>query len=252
MPVTLPYVPGNEVAGVVEQVGPDVSTFQSGQAVFGQCSGGAYAEYCLVPAQNLASKPKSLSFDEAVTIPIGATTAWQGLFENGELQAGQRVLIIGGSGGVGSFAVQFAHQKGAFVIATTSTRNVASVRSLGADTIIDYTRARVEDEVHDVDLVFDTVGGESTMSALPTLKRGGKLITIAGQPDEAKAKERGVSMSFFSSHPSADLLNTFARLCDAGQLRTSISATFPLSEANRAQELSQSGHGHGRILLHVR
>src|SRR5947209_4844202 len=187
MPLTFPYVPGIELAGVVERVGPGVTTLQPGQAVYGHTSAGAYAEYSLVPAQTLAPKPASLTFDEAATVPIGAITAWQALFDAGQLQAGQRVLILGGSGGVGLFAVQFAHRKGAQVITTTSTSNVAFVQALGADEVIDYTQTRVEEKVQDVDLVFDTVGGEGTTSALATLKRRGSLITITGQPDEKQS-----------------------------------------------------------------
>ncbi len=172
MPSTFPYVPGIELAGVVERIGPGVTTFQPGQEVYGHTSGGAYAEYCLVPAQTLAAKPTSLSFDQAATVPIGAITAWQALFDAGQIQAGQRVLILGGSGGVGLFAVQFAHRKDAQVMTTTSTSNVAFLKALGADEVIDYTQKRVEDEVHNVDLVFDTVGGETTASALATLKPG--------------------------------------------------------------------------------
>ena len=253
MPSTFPYVPGFELAGVVERVGPRVTTFRPGQAVFGHTSGGAYAEYSIAPAQTLAPKPTSLSFDEAATVPVGATTAWQALFDQGQLQAGQRVLILGGAGGVGIFAIQFAHSKGAQVITTTSARNVEFVRSLGADAVIDYTQTRVEDEVQNVDLVFDTVGGEATVSALATLKRGGTLLTIAGQPDERQAQALGVRAEFFSAqvNATADLLNTFSHMIDDGQLRTSIAATFPLSEASKAHELSQSGHGRGRIILHV-
>jgi NADPH:quinone reductase-like Zn-dependent oxidoreductase len=253
MPSTFPYVPGIELAGVVERVGPGVTTFQPGQAVYGHTSGGAYAEYSLVSAQTLAPKPASLTFDEATTVPIGAITAWQALFDSGQLQAGQRVLILGGSGGVGIFAVQFAHSKGAQVITTTSTSNVAFVRALGADMVIDYTQTHVEDEVQNVDLVFDTVGGEATASGLATLKQGGKLFTTAGQADEKQAQKLGVRAEFFAAqlNSTADLLNTFARMLDDGQLRTSISAMFPLSEADQAHELSQSGHGRGRIILHI-
>ena len=150
---------------------------------------GSYAEYSIAPANTLAPKPKTLSFDEAAAIPVGATTAWQGIFDHGHLQPGQRVLILGGAGGVGLFAVQFARWKGAHVISTASTSNVDFVRSLGAETVIDYTKQRVENEIYDVDLVFDTVGGDALASVLPTLKRGGTLVTIAGQPDEAKARE---------------------------------------------------------------
>src|SRR5437764_8941823 len=152
-PMSFPYTPGRDLAGVVEEVGPDVTTFQKGQAVFGQSAHGTYTEYTPAAVDTLALKPKTLSFDEAAAIPVGATTAWQGLFDHGGLQAGQRVLIQGAAGGVGMFAVQFARWKGAYVIGTTSTSNVDFVRSLGAETVIDYTSTPVEQTVHDVDLV---------------------------------------------------------------------------------------------------
>src|SRR5437588_9611956 len=186
-PSTFPYVPGTELAGVVEKVGPGVSVFQPGQEVFGRSSNGSYAQYSIAPAHALALKPKALSFDEAATIPVGATTAWQGIFDHGNLQPGQRVLILGGAGGVGICAVQFARWKGAHVISTASTSNVDFVRSLGAETVIDYTKTRVGDEIHDVDLVFDTVGGGALASVWPTPKRGATLVTTVGQPDQAKA-----------------------------------------------------------------
>src|SRR5436309_13582836 len=250
-PSTFPYVPGADLAGVVEKVGSGVTSFQAGQEVFGRSSQGSYTEYGIAPANTLALKPKSLSFDEAATIPVGATTAWQGLFDHGNLQSGQRVLILGGAGGVGLFAVQFAHWKGAHVISTASTRNVDFVRSLGAETVIDYTKTHVEDEVHDIDLVFDTVGGAALTTAWPTLKRGGTLVSIAGQPDAAKARELGVRTANFSAQVTSELLGTFAQLIDEGQIKTFVGATFLLSEADKAQELSQSGHGRGRIILHI-
>jgi NADPH:quinone reductase-like Zn-dependent oxidoreductase len=250
-PSTFPYVPGAELAGVVEKVGPGVSVFQPGQEVFGRSSNGSYAQYSIAPAHALALKPKALSFDEAVTIPVGATTAWQGIFDHGNLQPGQRVLILGGAGGVGIFAVQFARRKGAHVISTASTNNVDFVRSLGAETVVDYTKTRVEDEVHDIDLVFDTVGGETLASAWPTLKRGGTLVSIAGQPDEAKARGLGVRATRFSSQVNTELLSTFAQLIEEGQVKVVVGATFPLSEAGKAQNLSQSGHGRGRIILDI-
>ncbi len=250
-PSTFPYVPGADLAGVVETVGSGVIAWQPGQEVFGRGSQGTYTQYALAPANALALKPKSLSFEEAASIPVGATTAWQGLFDHGNLQPGQRVLIVGGAGGVGLFAVQFARWKGAQVIATTSTSNVDFVHSLGAESVIDYTRTRVEDEVHDVDLVLDTVGGEALAGVLPTVKRGGTLVTIAGRPDEAKAREAGVHIASFSAQVTSELLTTFAQLIDAGQVKTVVGATFPLSEAGKAQELSQSGHGRGRIILRI-
>jgi NADPH:quinone reductase-like Zn-dependent oxidoreductase len=251
LPTTFPYVPGADLAGVIDQVGPSVTTLQPGQAVFGRGSQGTYAEYVLAAATTLALKPDSLSFDEAATIPVGATTAWQGLFDHGELDAGQRVLILGGSGGVGLFAVQFARWKGAHVLSTTSASNVEFVRVLGAEQVFDYAQADALDAVRDIDLVFDTVGGAAQASAFSTLKRGGALVTIAGMPDEARAQERGVRAARFSAQASSELLATFARLISAGEIKAIVGATFPLSEAGRAQELSQQGHGRGRIILQI-
>lgn len=251
MPTTFPYVPGADLAGVVEKVGPGVTKFQPGQEVFGRGSQGTYTEYAIAPEKMLALKPKMMSFDQAATIPVGATTAWQGLFDHGNLQAGQRLLILGGAGGVGLYAVQFAHWKGAHVIASTSTSNVDFVRSLGAEAVIDYTKMRVEDEVHNVDLVLDTVGGTALDGALPTLKRGGTLITIAGQSDEVKARELGVRTARFSAQINSELLSTFAKLIDEGQIKTVVGETYSLSEVGKAHEISQSGHGRGRIILQV-
>jgi NADPH:quinone reductase-like Zn-dependent oxidoreductase len=250
MQLPFPYVPGADFAGVIEKVGTGVTAFQVGQEVFGRAQG-TYTQYAVVPVNDIALKPKSLSFDDAATIAIGATTAWQGLFDHGKLQEGQRVLILGGSGGVGLFAVQFAKWKGAHVISTTSTRNVDFVRSLGAETVIDYTQTRIEDAVHDVDLVFDTVGGDTLATAYSTLKRGGTLITIAGQPDEAKANQLGVHVGSFSAQVSSELLAQFAQLIDEGQIKAFVGDTFPLNEASQAQELCQKGHGRGRIVLQV-
>jgi NADPH:quinone reductase-like Zn-dependent oxidoreductase len=251
LPTTFPYVPGADLAGVVEQIGPGVTTFHLGQAAFGRGSQGTYAEYALAPATALALKPDSISFDEAATIPVGATTAWQGLFDHGHLETGQRVLILGGSGGVGLFAVQFARWKGAHVLGTTSEANLEFVRSLGAEQVLDYTQADALEPAHEVDLVFDTVGGAAQASAFSALKRGGALITIAGMPDEARAQEVGVRTARFSAQVSSELLATFARLITDGEIKAVVGPTFPLNEAGRAQELSQQGHGRGRIILQI-
>ncbi|HEX4207667.1 MAG TPA: NADP-dependent oxidoreductase [Ktedonobacteraceae bacterium] len=252
MPVLqFPYIPGVDIAGIVEEVGPGVTAFQKGQAVFGQSRRGAYAEYTAASVQTLALKPETLSFDEAAAIPVGATTAWQAVFDNGGLQAGQQVLIQGAAGGVGLFAVQFAKWKGAHVIGTTSSTNVDFVRSLGAETVIDYTSTVVEQAVHDVDLVVDTVGGKTLEQDLLVVKRGGTVVSIAGQPSQEKAQERGVHTAMFSAQVSSELLQTFAQLIDEGRIKVAVARTFPLSEVQRAHELSQSGHGHGRIVLHI-
>jgi NADPH:quinone reductase-like Zn-dependent oxidoreductase len=251
LPVQFPYVPGRDIAGIVEEVGPDVTAFQKGQAVFGQSAHGGYAEYATASVNTLALKPDTLSFDEAATIPVGATTAWQGLFDHGNLQIDQSVLVQGAAGGVGLFAIQFARWKGAHVAGTASTSNVNFVRSLGAETVIDYTSTPVEQVIHDLDLVFDTVGATTLESSLQAARRGGMLVTIAGQPPEEKVRERGVHVARFSAQVSSDLLSTFANLIDMGEVKVAVGAVFSLRDVGQALELSKSGHGHGRIVLHV-
>lgn len=250
-PIQFPYIPGRDIAGIVEEVGPGVTAFQKGQAVFGQSAKGGYAEHTLASITTLALKPDTISFQEAAAIPVGATTAWQGLFDHGDLQPGQTVLIQGAAGGVGLFAVQFARWKGAHVIGTTSSANVDFVRSLGAETVIDYTATSVEQAVHDVDLVFDTVGASTLASSLKALKNGGTLVTIAGQPDKAQLQEKNARVESFAAQVSRDLLTSFAQLINEGQLKVAIEASYPLTKADRAHEHSKKGHGRGRIVLHV-
>ena len=251
MPVQFPYIPGRDIAGIVEEVGPGVTEFQKGQAVFGQSAQGGYAEHTVASIAKLALKPETLSFEEAATIPVGATTAWQGLFEHADLQAGQTILVQGAAGGVGLFAVQFAHWKGAHVIATTSTANVDFVRSLGAETVVDYKTTSIEQVVHDVDFVFDTVGEATLASSVKAVKQGGTLVTIAGQPSEQKVRERNIQVVSFMAQVSTTLLQTFARLIDEGKVKVAIEKTFPLSNVDQAVMHCKSGHGRGRVVLHV-
>jgi NADPH:quinone reductase-like Zn-dependent oxidoreductase len=246
-----PYIPGMEIAGVVQGIGPGVTDLQVGQAVYGQSMKGGYAEYTTTTADSLGLKPQSLSFDEAAAVPVGAAAAWTGLFEAGKLEAGQRVLVQGAAGGVGLFAVQFARWKGAHVIATTSGANVEFVRSLGAETVIDYTTTALTSVVQDVDLVFNVVGGPTLEESVQALKRGGILVSLAGQPAKESVQEREVQVASAFARISAERLHAFAQLIDAGQIQVVIEKVFPLSEARQAQELSQRGHGRGRIVLHV-
>lgn len=250
-PVEFPYVPGRDIAGIIEEVGPGVTEFQKGQAVFGQSPNGGYAEYTITTVDKLALKPENLSFEEAAAIPVGATTAWQGLFDHGNLQPGQTVLVQGAAGGVGLFAVQFARWKGAHVIGTASTANVDFVRSLGAETVIDYHATAVEQVVHDVDLVYDAVGAQTLAASVQAVKNGGTLVTIAGQPDEQQVRERNVQVKWFSAQVSSELLSTFAKLVQEGQLKVAVEATYPLANAGQAHEHSKKGHGRGRIVLQV-
>ncbi len=250
-PMTFPYIPGIEVAGVVEGVGPGVAAFEIGQAVFGQSARGAYAEYITESVEALALKPETLSFTEAATVPIGATTAWRALFDHGGLTSGQRVLIQGAAGGVGLFAVQLAKWKGAQVIGTTSTANLDFVRELGADTVVDYSTTPVESVIQDVDLVLDGVGGETLISSLAAIRRGGTLISIAGLPPQEEALARGVRAAFIRNQYSRELLQTLTRLIDDGRLKVTAGKTFSLNEVQLAHEYSRGGHGRGRIVLQI-
>ncbi|MFL5697975.1 MAG: NADP-dependent oxidoreductase [Ktedonobacteraceae bacterium] len=251
MPMTFPYIPGIEVSGVVEDVGPGVTAFEIGQAVYGQSAKGAYAEYLTISVETLALKPETLSFTEAATVPVGATTAWRALFEHGGLTSGQRVLIQGAAGGVGLFAVQLAKWKGAQVIGTASTANLAFVRGLGADTVVDYTKMLPQSMPQNVDLVLDGVGGKALLSALTTLRRGGTLISTASPPPQEEAQARGVRAIMIHSQPSSALLQMVARLIEEGHLKVTTGRIFPLSEAQQAHEHGQGGHGRGRIVLQI-
>jgi NADPH:quinone reductase-like Zn-dependent oxidoreductase len=253
-PASFPYIPGSALAGVVEEVGAGVTQLQEGQAVFGRTPNGAYAEFATAPVDTLALKPATLSFDEAATISGGATTAWMALFENGALQPGQRVLIHAAAGGVGSYAVQLARWKGAHVIGTASRVNADFVRSLGAETVLDYAAAPFEQVVHEVDLVLDTMGGDTLERSLDVVKRGGTLVSLLEQPSQERARERGIRAVRITTalpFPSTHLLEAIAQLLEAGQVKAIVGTIFPLHEARQAHELSQAGHGRGRIVLHI-
>lgn len=251
MAIELPGTPGLDVAGTIEHVGPGVTQFSEGDDVFGR-GVSTYAEYAIGPVATLARKPDGVSFDQAATLHVGGVTAWVALFDMARLQAGQRVLIQGGAGGVGSLAVQLAHWKGAHVIATTSTDNVAYVESIGADEAVDYTAVKFEDVVREVDVVIDTVGGEITAHSWGTLKAGGIMVVVAGAPDEEAAAAHGVRVS--NVRPPAvttPVLEELARLVASAELVPHIGAVFPLEEAAKAQAASETGHGRGRIVLRV-
>lgn len=250
-PTTFPYTPGIEASGVVEAVGDGVTAFQMGQAVFGRCANGAYAEYVAIPADDLVLKPASVTFAEAATIAVGATTAWRALFEHGGLTQGQRVFIQGAAGGVGLFAVQLAKWKGAEVIATASPANLDFVRGLGAETVIDYTTTPVERLVPDADLALDGVGGEALNSSLAMVHPGGTLISIAGPPPEGAAQARGIRALMIRTPPSGAILREITALIAQGHLKAIAGRAFPLSAAREAHAYGERGGGRGRIVLTV-
>jgi NADPH:quinone reductase-like Zn-dependent oxidoreductase len=251
MPVELPHTLGFDLAGTVEAVGAGVTGFAPGDDVFGR-GASTYAEYAVAPATTLAPKPAAVSFDQAATLAVGGVTAWAGLFEAARLEPGQRLLVHGGAGGVGSFVVQLARWKGAHVTATASVANADFVRSLGADAVLDYAAVRFEDVVRDLDVVYDTVGGEITDRSWSVLRPGGILVAIAGMPDTETAQARGVRTSGTNAPAvTSPILRELAALAESGDLDPQVGRTFALADAARAHELSETGHGRGRIVLRV-
>src|SRR5213080_593612 len=256
IPLPLPFIQGWDVSGVVEAVGSGVTKFKKGDEVYARPDvtahgSGAYAEYVVTKETETALKPKSIDHVHATTIPVGAVTAWRALFDAAGLKEGQKVLIHGAAGGVGSFAVQLAKWKGAHVIGTASGRNQAFLRELGVDEPIDYERTRFEDVVHDVDVVLDTLAGDIQNRSWKVLKKGGILVSIVAPPSADEAAKHSVRSAFFSAHPSSSQLSEIAKLVDAGKLKSVVETVLPLSDARRAHELNETGHARGKTVLKV-
>ena len=248
-PRPFPIIPGHEFSGKISAVGPGVTDLTAGDAVFGMndwFGDGAQAEYCVARATDVAPKPRSIDHVMTAVAPISALTAWQGLIERARLAAGQRVLIHGAAGAVGVFAVQLAHRRGAQVFGTASAHNLDFVRGLGADVVIDYHKTRFEDVLREIDVVFDTVGGETLGRSWSMLKRGGKLITIAAS--EEQTQEERAREAFFIVEANRDQLVEVARLIDAGELRPVVGGVFPLAQARRAYEYKPQ---HGKSVLRL-
>jgi NADPH:quinone reductase-like Zn-dependent oxidoreductase len=253
-PHKFPLILGWDVSGTVEEVGPGVSRFKIGDEVYGvpdPTRNGAYADYIVVREPELALKPTSLHHIRAAAVPLAALTAWQSLFDTAQLQPGQRVLIHAGSGGVGHFAVQLAKWKNAYVFATASTKNQNLLRELGVDEPIDYTQQRFEDVARNIDIVLDTIGGETQERSWKVLRQGGILVSLVQPPSEEKAKALGVRAAFVAGHPSGAQLAEIAKLIDSGKLTPVIDRILPLSEVRRAHELSKTGHTRGKLVLRI-
>jgi NADPH:quinone reductase-like Zn-dependent oxidoreductase len=243
----LPAVLGNDVSGTVEESRAD--GYAEGDDVFGMAASGGYAELATASAAVIANKPAEVTHEQAAAIPVGGLTAWQALFDRGGLERGQTALIAGAAGGVGHFGVQFAKLAGARVIGTGSSRNRDFVLGLGADEYVDYTQQDVGEAVSDVDVAFDTVGGETTGSLVPTVREGGILVTIAAAPPEDAARERGFRAELLVMSPTSEQLARIAELVADGDVRVELSEVLPISEVRRAHELSESGHTRGKIVL---
>lgn len=248
----LPLTPGYDVAGIVEKIGANITRFRVGEAVYGYALfGGGWAEYTILADFETAKKPESLSFVQAAAAPLGALTAWQALVKTAELAAGQTVLIHGGSGGVGSFAVQIAKAREARVIATASTRNQDLLKSLGVEVPIDYTATKFEEIAKDVDVVLDAVGKDTLTRSYGVVKKGGIICALRSQPDPAELEKHGIRGAAISVKPDAADLAEITKLFDAGQIKPVISQVFPLSEAGKAHEQIATLHTRGKIVLKI-
>jgi len=249
----LPLTLGWDVSGEITAVGNQVTNLKVGDAVYSRpdiSKNGSYAEYMTVVADEVAIKPSALTWQEAAGVPLAALTAWQALYELANLQSGERVLIHAGSGAVGQFAIQLAKLRGAYVYTTTSAKNTALVKSLGADEAIDYHHEDFS-TLKDIDVVFDTIGGETLANSWKTLEKGGRLVSICDNPDEATASEHGVAAFFLFVQPSSEQLDQLAALANAGKLKVNIDSEFSLNQVAKAHERSESGRAQGKIIINV-
>jgi len=248
----LPLIPGYDIAGIVEKTGSNVTKLKAGDAVYGYPTfGGGWADYVTVKEWEVAAKPKSLNFVEAASVPMGALTAWQALVDVAKLHAGQTILIHGGSGGVGSFAVQIAKARGARVIATASTANQDLLRQLGADVAVDYSKTRFDDVAKDVDVVLDPVGKETLARSYDVVKKGGIVMSLVARPDPVELKKRGIHGAGISAHPDAADLAEIGQLIDAGKIKPIVTQILPLSEAITAQQQAATHHTRGKVVLQI-
>jgi NADPH:quinone reductase-like Zn-dependent oxidoreductase len=269
LPIDLPWIPGHEFSGVVEQIGSDVAAFAPGDAVFGTSEMGAYAEYLAVKQATVAMKPSNLSFEEAASVPVASQSAWQGIFTHGHLEKGQTILIHGAAGAVGGYAVQLASHAGATVIATASGGDAAYLSSIGASQVIDYREAQFEKVLREkVDVVFDLVGGDTQTRSFLVLKEGGHLVSTTQPVSPDAAASHHVAGEMMRLAPSGDVLGRIARLLQEGTIRPDVATVYALQDAAqawkditgklpRAHGMSPSGLGaarrtpHGKLVLRV-
>ncbi len=255
----LPVIPGHEVSGVVSEVGPGVDDdLRVGAEVYGLTDfrrDGTAAEYTIAQPTEITFKPNSIDHVHAAAAPLAALTAWQALFDHAHLSSGQRVLIHGAAGGIGTYAVQLARWAGAFVIGTTSTKNKDFLSELRVDDIIDYTAVRFDDAVNDVDVVLDTVGGETLKRSVRVLRTGGRLISIVEEPSLELLKEASehglIRPTFFIVEPNRVQLTQIGNLIDAGHITPIVDSIFPLSNVREAYEGGKGTHTHGKMVLRI-
>jgi NADPH:quinone reductase-like Zn-dependent oxidoreductase len=249
---TLPLIPGYDIAGIVEKTGPKITKLKAGDSIYAYVLwGGGYAEYAVATEGEATAKPKSINYIEAAAVPLAALTAWQALIDTAKLSAGQTVLIHGGSGGVGSMAIQIAKARGAKVIATASTPNQDLLKQLGADVTVDYTKTKFEDVAKDVDVVLDSVGKDTLARSYGVVRKGGIIATLVAEPDQAELDKHGIRGAAISVKPNASELAEITRLIEEKKIKPVVSQVLPLTEAVKAQEQAATHHTRGKIVLRV-
>ena len=248
----LPLVLGYDMAGVVVRAGAKVTKLRVGDPVYAYLLwGGGWAEYCISNEGESAIKPKSIGFIDASAVPLAALTAWQALIDIGKIENGQTVLIHGGSGGVGSFAIQIAKAHGARVIATASTANQDVLKQLGAEVAIDYTKQKFEEIAHDIDLVLDPVGRDTLARSYGVIKKGGIVVTIVSRCDQAELKKHEIRGASLSSHPDSGELGEITKLIDGGKIKPIVTEVLPLTDAAKADAQAETHHTRGKIVLKI-
>lgn len=250
----LPMIPGWDVSGIIAAAGAETTAFKPGDEVYGlldRSRDGSYAEYAVAQAAELALKPKSLDFVQAAAMPMTSLAAWQALFEQAGLSAGQTILIHGAAGGIGHLAVQFAKWKGAYVIGTAATKDLDFVLRLGADEVIDFQTEQFEDKVRDVDVVLDVIAGEVQERSWPVIRKGGILVSTLSISSMETATKFGVQAKAFTAHSDGPQLAQIAELVDAGKVKPFVNTVLPLEAAGQAHDLLQHGHMRGKVVLKV-
>ena len=249
-----PMIIGYDIAGIVQKTGARITKFIAGDAVYAYlpiARGGGYAEFAIAKEGEMSLKPKNIDFEKAAAVPLAGTTAWQALIDTAKLEPGQTVLIHGGSGGVGSFAVQIAKARGARVIATASTANQDLLKQLGVDQPIDYTTTKFEDVVKQVDVVLNTVRGDTLPPSYGVVKKGGIIVSITDEPDPAECAKHGIRGARLMAHPDAEVLAELTKLIEAKKLMPIVSQTFPLQEVVQAHQQIETHHTRGKIVLKI-
>ena len=257
IPLQFPVTIGGDFSGVVSNLGEDISDFKVGDEVYGQSliingGSGSLAEFAAVKVNNISRKPKNINHVKAASLPLVGASAIQALEEHIGLKSGQKILIHGGSGGIGSMAIQLAKSIGAYVGTTVSTENVGFAKGLGADEIINYKTQKFEDQIRDFDAVFDTVGGETANKSFKVLKKNGIIVSMLGAPNPELAKQYGITAIGQNSRVTSARLKRLAELVDQGVIKSQVDKVFPLDQTKEAFEYLENNHPRGKVVIKIR